>query len=125
MSPSLIVSIDYTTFEITLEHAVKYKVSVWRDLKELKALSKAGHEIVWSENVRWCVANGKTFNVTKSVYTKRVIDSELEDVFTDYHTFGEDGRHEIQVLYDHNGSDYEVLFDSRYDDFDKLLSLLK
>ena len=116
--------VDASEKENSLDYAIECKLSVWKDLKELKKLSEAGYPIVWSKNERWCVVNGKTFNISKSVYTKRVIDSELEEIFNDY-TWGVDGRHEIQVIYDCTGNDYEVAFDAAYDDFDEFLKYLK
>ncbi len=124
MGRSRRIDIDSSLFDDTLDYAIECKMSVWKDLKELKKLSESGHDIVWSSNERWCIVNGKTFNISKSVYQKRVIESDLEEVFDDY-TWGVDERHEIVVIYDNTGSDYEVLFDANAYDLSKLLELLK
>ena len=124
-----IVYMDRSTLENRLGYAIKCKYSVWKDLKKLKTLSEAGHEIAWSGNERWCVVDGKTFNISKSVYVKRVIESDLEEVFSDF-TWDDDGGHKIQILYDNEGKDYEVLFDINIHDpnafdFSKILGHLK
>lgn len=131
MGRSRALHVDSSRSDNVLEYTVACKLSVWEDLKEIKALSEAGHNIVWSGNERWCVINGKTFNISKSVYIKRVIETELEDEFTDY-TWDEDTRlsHIKYVcdMYEYGGE--EVLFDARVHDsstfdFDKILSHLK
>lgn len=128
MSRSRIIYINPEQLERTFEYAMQCRFSVWKDLQAMKALAEAGHEIIWSGNERWCVVNGKTFNIHKSVYIKRVIESELEDVFKDY-SWGEDGRVGIQVTCNDDGYGYEVLFDAGRDDpstfdFSKILGFL-
>lgn len=101
--------IDSDNFINSLPHAIRYKYSMWSELRKLSALINSGHEIEWSANKKWCTVNGKTFNISKSVYEKRILESELEDVFTEYY-WNDDGR-PMQFWCEYSGSDYETVFD--------------
>lgn len=54
-----------------------YTNSVNRDLAKIANLLKKGHEITWPYSDNWCEIGGKTFNVNKYVFEKR-IDEFLE-----------------------------------------------
>ena len=126
MCRSTLIKTDPSVLYEDLDYAVKCKFSVWKDLKEIKTLSKSGHAIIWSANERWCTVNGKTFNISKAVYQKRIIESDLEETFTDY-TWGIDGRHvaQLNIHYADGGSDCEVLFDASIYDINTILGFLK
>ena len=108
------LSVDPSKIMNSLSHAVKYKHSMWVELKKISSLVKSGHKIQWSTNERWCSVNGETFNVAKTVYEKRVLESELEDVFTDYYW---DDR-SIQIWCDFNGVGGETVFDFSVQEMD-------
>lgn len=63
------VSIRY---EVAAGGSGSYINSVNLALREIKRLVAEGHEIHWNSNGRFCVVAGKTFNIDKRVYDKRI-----------------------------------------------------
>ena len=111
MHNSRSINIDPSRMMNLLPHAVRYKYSMWSELKKLSALINSGHELTWSANEKWCTINGQTFNISKSVYIKRLLESELEEKFVDYF-WNEDGRSlNINIAYDFEGSGADAVFD--------------
>lgn len=103
------INIDPSRMMNLLPHAIRYKYSMWSELKKMSALVDAGHEIIWSTNEKWCTVNGQTFNISKSVYKKRVLESELEDVFTEY--YWNEGGMPVRIACDYDGVGGETVFD--------------
>ena len=106
------IRIDSDSLDNSLTHAVLYKFSTWKELKKMLQLVNKGHEIKWSANERWCTINGTTFNISKSVYEKRVIESQLEDEFTEYHWNWDRTLTYANARWnDTTGCDSELIFD--------------
>lgn len=62
---------NHGIYEVDSSFDGSYLSSLDRMIREMRRLVAKGAEIVWSTNERFCIINGKTFNVSKIVWDAR------------------------------------------------------
>lgn len=81
----------------TIGSATMYKLSVFNDLRKIKQLKEKGYEVKWNHNECFCIINGETFNIHKSIYDKRINGEDLDKPFND-HGWSDRLFHPIEVF---------------------------
>lgn len=65
------VSSSPLAIDIDGSDTVTYASNVYNIFRKVRSLEKKGHKIEWSKNERFCIIEGKTYNIAKSVYEYR------------------------------------------------------
>lgn len=65
------VSSTPLAIDIDGSDTASYAVNIYNTFRKVRSLENKGHEVQWSKNKRFCIIDGKTYNIAKSVYEYR------------------------------------------------------